>query len=146
LRRLPGEPTRSAAVVDSDITFIVTYRCPTCQAALEARTSEAHTWLRCPKCGRASLPPEYVRTPPPRRHAPGEDILVIGPDAVDPRRAVSESAHSGSGRRIAMAVGMLISVGMLIVSFLDGNPTNVGIFGVTTIVLLAIAAYLGRGR
>src|SRR3954468_22641240 len=78
--RIGTEPPGSATVEQPpDITFIVAYRCPRCHAALEARTSESQTWLRCPKCGRASLPPEHMREPRRSTDAPGDDVLVIGP-------------------------------------------------------------------
>jgi hypothetical protein len=137
-------------VVEAEITFIVTYRCPCCHAALEARTSEAHTWLRCPECGRASLPPEHMRTLPPVRNSPDDDVLIIGPDAGGPRRAMSgqaeSGAHPGGGRRVGLAVGVFVSFAMLAIAFFEGNVANVAIFGVTTIVLLAIVAYMARGR
>ena len=60
-----------------EITFIVAYRCPRCHAALEARTSESQTWLRCPKCGRASQPPEHTVTPVSQRPPLGDDVLII---------------------------------------------------------------------
>ena len=82
-------------MVEPEITFIVTYRCPSCHAALEARTGEAHTWLRCPECGRASLPPEHMRTIPRVRPLPDEDILVIGPEAGRPRGVNSGPDASG---------------------------------------------------
>src|SRR5262245_59725752 len=141
---------RSAAVASPEITFIVNYRCSRCHAALEARTADAQTWLRCPECGRASLPPEHMRSLPRPIASPDEDVLVIGPDPLGPRTgangSLGASGRTGSGRRIAMAVGILISFTMLMISFLDGNATNVAIFGVSTVVLLAVAAYLGRER
>lgn len=139
------EGTTTVVQLQPEITFIVTYRCPRCDAALEARTRESHTWLRCPRCGRASLPPEHMRTPPPPV-ALDDDVLVIGsaPDDVAAPRAGRR--HPGGTRRISLAAGILISLTMLMISFVDGNTVNVGIFGVVTLVLFAILGYTARRR
>jgi hypothetical protein len=64
--------------VHSDITFIVSYRCPRCGVALEARTGRSTSWLKCPKCKRASQPPEHVSRPVIRDvFTPSDDVLVI---------------------------------------------------------------------
>ena len=64
--------------VHSDITFIISYRCPRCGVALEARTGRSTPWLKCPKCKRASQPPEHVSRPPVRDiFTPSDDVLVI---------------------------------------------------------------------
>jgi hypothetical protein len=130
-----------------EITFIVTYECPRCQAALEARTAESQTWLRCPKCGRASLPPEHMEVEPPARSAPAEDFLIIGPERLD--RLTPEppqGALAGSGRRIALATFFIGSLGMLLIAFVDQNPGNMTIFGILTVVFLGLLAITGGRR
>jgi hypothetical protein len=131
-----------------EITFIVAYRCPRCHAALEARTAESHSWIRCPKCGRASLPPEHMRTPSLRPMPLGDDVLVIGPTTDYPgmlRGTASQPvSHPGGARRVALAVGILASLTMLMISFLEGNGLNVAIFGATTVLLFAVLGYTAR--
>ena len=134
----------------SEITYIVAYRCPNCQAALEARTSEASTWLRCPKCGRASLPPELVRTPRVDPILPGDDVLVIGAAAdapgLDSGGSEPSRAHPGAIRRVLLAVGILGSLMMLITAFTEGDFVNVAIYGVIAIVLFAIMGFTAWRR
>jgi hypothetical protein len=61
-----------------DITFLISYRCPRCNASLEARTGRLAPWLKCPKCKRASQPPEHVARPRARSiFEPNEEVLVI---------------------------------------------------------------------
>ena len=131
-----------------EITYIVTYRCPRCQAKLEARTSESHTWVRCPKCGRANLPPEHSYRRRTVRPPLGDDVLVIGPSPDFPGSnhapAPRLDHHTGSVRRISLAVGILVSLTLLAMAFLDQNMINVAIFGFSTIVLFVILGYTVR--
>lgn len=141
----------SGTVEPPDITFVETYSCPRCHAELEARISESYTWLRCPKCGRASLPPETTaRTPVREREPAAAGIFVIGPgsDLRGLNHAEQEraGAHPGSARRIALAVGFLLAVGALVVSFIEQNVTNVLIFGIATLGLFGFAMVMARRR
>jgi hypothetical protein len=140
-------------VQQPEITFIVTYRCPSCQAALEARTSEAPGWLRCPKCGRASLPPDTVRMPrrDPASASPGEDILVIGPaiefPGMEPGAGEATRAYpAGSVRRVVLTVGLLMSLMGFATAFFEGNFVNVAIFGAVVLSLGAILGFTTRRR
>src|SRR4051812_14557409 len=68
-------------IVASASTLSVEYHCPCCGAALVARSSQTFGWLRCPRCGRAGLPPEPVLAPPVRTDKPpGDDVPLIGAD------------------------------------------------------------------
>ena len=134
----------------SGITFIVSYQCPHCGAALEGRTARADAWLRCPGCGRASQPPDHAVTPEDRapRLAPGEDVLVIGPEP-EPRRmtpvgvvgpAPRRSAEPGSPVRVAYAAGLFVAVVLLVFSFLDRSLTGTAAFSVAAAVFLVLLA------
>lgn len=131
------------------MTFIVTYPCPRCHAALEARASESYTWLRCPRCGRAGLPPEHMRNPP-EPPSPDEDVLVIGPASGDPE-AMAGLPHPivappNNGWRVLLSIGFLISLTMLVLAFLDQNVVRLMIFGAVTVVLFAMLAAARRRR
>lgn len=66
----------------AEITFLMSYRCPHCGTALEARTGRVSPWLKCPKCQRGSQPPEHVARPRVAVSAAFEvieDVVVIGP-------------------------------------------------------------------
>lgn len=51
--------------LDADIVFLSGYTCPGCLAELELPHHRPDSWLRCPRCGRPSLPPtmENAATP-----------------------------------------------------------------------------------
>ena len=140
----------------SDIIFVVAYRCPRCQAALEGRADRAHSWLRCPKCGRASLPPEHaVRpVPVPERLAPGEDVLVIGPSP-EPRPmtpvAVAPwperprpAARPRNGWRMVYATVLFVSMTMLLFSYLDRNTLGSSVFSALALLALVLLALPSR--
>jgi hypothetical protein len=139
-------------VEQPEITFIVGYPCPNCRATLEARSGDAYGWLRCPKCGRASLPPEHMRETPAERPPLGDDVLVIGPSPEDRRVAtVGASPHRsrafpGGFRRIAVATGLIISLTFVVISVLDGNVLNAMIFGVVGLVLFGVLLQSSRRR
>lgn len=42
---------------DAEIVFITGHSCPGCQAELDLAGTDPGSWLRCPRCGRPSLPP-----------------------------------------------------------------------------------------
>jgi hypothetical protein len=62
-----------------DVVYQVAFQCPRCKATLQIQAQPASSWVRCPKCGRASLAPDPVvrRAPEPIR--PEDNALVLGP-------------------------------------------------------------------
>jgi DNA-directed RNA polymerase subunit RPC12/RpoP len=135
------------------MTFIVEYRCPRCGAALEARSSQAYSWLRCPSCGRASLPPEHMRTPRPSVRSPlDEDVLIIGPDRPGASASALASASGrssfrpGSFRRIAGATALFLSLLIALLSMLEQDRTGALVFALIAVVCLAVSVYPARPR
>lgn len=121
----------------TDTAFIVSYRCPRCQATLEAGPKQADSWLRCPKCGRPSLPPAFTRAfvPPP---AVEGDVIYIGDfdrlNAIPP--ALPSSSAAGSAWRMLFLAGLLICAALLIFSLLDQDVIKASIFGLGALVCL----------
>jgi hypothetical protein len=139
------------SIVESEITFIVAYRCPQCQAELEARSGLAQGWVRCPKCGRASLPPEHMRAVLGARPvAEGEDVLVIGPGTdvrfLSPVETASTAPMGVSGRSVFFAAGCFVSFFLLLISLLDQNPTNTTIFAFLSLLFPVLWAIPIRRR
>lgn len=108
--------------MSNGIVFLNVYSCPGCGAELEAGNEPSPSWLRCPNCGRPSLPPdELVRrgsfngTGDPVHHRAGisgEDLLYIsGEPAPRRRRAISASRIFWSSVAIAVPVGVCIVMG-----------------------------------
>jgi predicted RNA-binding Zn-ribbon protein involved in translation (DUF1610 family) len=134
-----------------DMTFLVSYDCPYCQSALMGRTARSDAWVRCPSCGRASEPPEHAVTLAPP--APGEDVLVIGPDP-DPRpmtpvavadyRDARPARHPVSPLRVACSAALFVSVSMLLFAVLDGSTMGTAFFGAAAVVCIALLAVPAR--
>jgi hypothetical protein len=137
--------------VRSGITFIVSYQCPQCGAALEGKTTQPEAWLRCPSCGRASQAPDHAIAPeaPVSRQLPDEEVLVIGP-APEPTpmtpvavAAVPSSARSsepGNPIRVAYAAALFVSVVLLVFSFLDQGMIGTSVFSVAAVIFLVLLA------
>ncbi len=124
----------------SDITFIVEYRCPRCDASLEARTSQADGWLRCPRCGRAGLPPEYMKASPPGARALlGEDVLIIGPDSPD-----DPARGRPPFRRLTSLLAMFMSLLIVLAAVIVQNELAAASFTLVSLVCLAVALYPAR--
>jgi DNA-directed RNA polymerase subunit RPC12/RpoP len=133
--------------VATEMMFIVEYRCPRCDAALEARSSQSYGWLRCPRCGRASLPPEHMRSPRPQaRWPPGEDVLIIGPEQPGRSPANRPSSRHGNFRRIAGATALFLSLLISLLSLLDQDRISATIFALIALACLAISVYPARRR
>jgi len=133
--------------VNPDFVFIVSYQCPRCHAALEARASGPPEWLRCPECGRAGMPPEHNRGPRPPIDA---DTLVIGtfttppaelpirPRAMAPRP--SGVVPRNPTARVVLGSGFFLSTFLFIFSMLDSKAVNATLFGVTAATSLFLLA------
>lgn len=138
--------------MDPDFVFIVNYACPRCHAALEARLSGAPSWLRCPSCGRASLPPEHNRMAPPPMV--DDQTLVIGnfttgaatasmPLPVRPRSTTPFPARQGTPTptaRVLLGSGLFLTVLLFLLSLLDSNGGRAGVFGFLAVVCLILLA------
>jgi hypothetical protein len=134
--------------VDPDFVFIVTYSCPRCHASLEARASGPPTWLRCPTCGRASLPPEHTRRPP--ASFIDDDTLIIGnfttaaaPLPIRPRAMAplpSSRAPKAPTARLLLGTGFFLTTFLFLFSLLESSGVRAAIFGLAAVVFLICLA------
>jgi DNA-directed RNA polymerase subunit RPC12/RpoP len=130
---------------ESEITFIVEYRCPRCDAALEARSSQADAWLRCPRCGCAALPPAYMKTPRPQPHGPiGPDVLVIGPVRPDPSAPRGSPFRPGCVRRILGLTVLCLSLMAAVNAVYQHLQGPAMFFTLVALASLAFAVYPAR--
>ena len=69
---------------EPELVFLMAFPCTHCKAELSIAANQPGTWVRCPKCGRASRAPDSVvkRSPVPIKA--GEDVFRIDP-APDPK-------------------------------------------------------------
>jgi hypothetical protein len=141
--------------VSSEMVFIDTYRCPRCRAELETHYDEWKGWQRCPTCGALTLPPEPPQLPSPRRSPDRSELqrdvmvisdapdLLMDPDQIAP--AFVRPAHM-SPARLVFRTGLLVSLGLMLIFFLDQNTTNTAIFGFLAIVFFVLLLRLSANR
>lgn len=128
--------------MESDIAYFVTYSCPQCHLELESQHGGWEGWLRCPSCGTPSMPPEILLGHPAtmrRIREAGEgngDVLVIGDeestdtDDSDPAAAIGPPASPVLGTlRLVFLSGLLMSLFVLLIAYLDDNQVAMSIFG-----------------
>jgi hypothetical protein len=125
--------------VSTGIDFINSYSCPHCRAELETRFDSRQGWLRCPACGFASLPPEPVgfraSRPSGARAKVADEILVIsdssdrpmGGDSLGP--SVAGRLSHATPARLVFRTGLLVSLALAFIAFLDHRTTTMTIFG-----------------
>ena len=141
--------------MSSEIVFIDSYSCPRCRAQLATQYEVWEGWLRCPTCGLPSLPPEPQRVRTPRQPnarmiAPGDrpainesPELFMDPDYLAP--GVPIPAHI-SPARLVFRTGLLVSLGLMLIFFLDQNTTNTAIFGFLAVVFFILLLRLSANR
>jgi hypothetical protein len=124
--------------VATEITYIVEYPCPHCGALLEARSSQIYGWLRCPRCGRAGLPPEHMRVPRnPAREPLGDDVLIIGPEPADKRKSAARGP--GGVRRMTSASALFLSLLIVLLALLEQDRITAGLFTLVALVCLVVS-------
>ena len=120
--------------MDSDVSYVANYRCPRCGLGLEIELGGWHGWMRCPSCDTPSLPPEILLGHPDtlRRltaasngEAPFGDTNPMPPAHPDRPAAVDlidePLSSTISTLRLLFLTGLVISLFILLVSFLDDN-------------------------
>jgi hypothetical protein len=135
------------------------YPCPNCHLPLEAKPGSWQGWLLCPRCGLPSLPPEHVLslprqpTPPAKQEVvsaepagpalsrPEKTAAVTAPRALRPDRATPSSAT-----RLIVSTGLIVSLCLLLVGYLDRSSQNSAIFGFLTIFFFLLLLRLPRSR
>jgi hypothetical protein len=154
-RRHPGAGSRA---VSSEITYFVSYACPSCRTHLEARHTGWDGWLRCPVCKWPSLPPEVMldRREARRRAAllqnNDDDVLVISelPESAlepssRPSADVGRSAHS-SPARLILIIGFAFSLFLVLSAYLDDRWGNLVIFAILAIGFFFLLVRAPRNR
>jgi hypothetical protein len=125
--------------MEKEITFIAVYRCPGCDVALEAADDGDADWRRCPRCGRASRPPDDAASPRPKYRSvrttfhpvgrKGEELLWIGDDRKERRR---------HGLLMVLATLAAVAVPVLVCLALGREPFEVAMIGIVMAIALVI--------
>ena len=136
--------------VDPDFVFIVNFECPKCQMSLESRLSGPPTWLRCPACGRACLPPEMTRVSTSTTANSDESHGFLGDHAnggtvgvlpTRPRRMAPLPSPAPSRTpvsRLLLGTGFFLSTILFLFSLLDSNGARAGLFAFVALVCLVL--------
>lgn len=135
--------------MSTEIEFIDTYACPHCRANLVSGSTSWPGWQRCPVCGFASLPPESQRHHSPVQEradarAAQVDFAMRDPAEDDLSRTdpvttqVIVRAHHSSPTRLIFKTGLLASVALTFVAFLDHRTTQSMVFGSLAVVFLLL--------
>jgi hypothetical protein len=135
------------------------YPCPNCQLPLEAKPGSWQGWLLCPRCGQPSLPPERVMSSPrqqrrpakqeavPAASAPGLGRPQEGSTAVTvPRAPRTDRPATSSASRLIVLTGLIVSLCLLLVGYLDRSSQSSAIFGFLTIFFFLLLLRLPRNR
>jgi len=129
------------AVVGAEIVFLSVYSCPSCGVQLEAKEGRASDWLRCPKCGRPSLPPAggVIRNRPReplayRDHSTGlsgAELLLLTDSS-----GASPSAHAGLKALVLLGAVSVTALTCLLMQ--RGTSEIVVVSAVTGMALLVL--------
>jgi hypothetical protein len=136
--------------VDADIAYFVTYPCPRCQVELESEHGGWQGWLKCPVCDTPALPPEFLLGHPAVRRrvraaALERGVIVIGdetPDGATPA-ATSPAAEAAPSTlvntlRLVFITGLVTSLFLLLIAFVDQNTRASYIFGALSAVFFLL--------
>jgi hypothetical protein len=143
--------------VESQVTYFVSYPCPRCKAELEVEHGDWQGWRRCPACGLPSLPPELLfGHPRTRRQVRGhdEDGAILTDEgvpedsiALDRSRIVASSPSSvASTLRVIFLIGLVVSLFLLLLFYLDQNQQLTGIFGALSFIFFLLSLRTPKGR
>lgn len=160
-----GRPVESCCLdrslaVGSDIAYFVTYPCPNCKLELESEHGGWEGWVRCSACGTPALPPEIMLGHPNtqrRVREMGSDdgaVVVIGadpPEDAEPQDPsaliVTPASTLVSVLRMIFLTGLVMSLFLLLIAYLDQNQRATGIFvSLSVIFFLLLLRMPGRPR
>jgi hypothetical protein len=136
--------------VSAEIVFIDSYLCPHCRTELESGPYRWLGWLRCPVCGRPSLPPgslpyTYARKLTARPSNPSELLFIsesggrtIVTDPESGAELETTAPRMFSPARLVIITGLALCLFMGLVAYLDRNTINMAIFGFLSIFFFVL--------
>jgi hypothetical protein len=136
--------------------LIVSNSCPHCRAPLETRSDGWDGWRRCPVCQRVALPPEPVGFRDIRQRpavsnndnaTPAIAGLPDGPMVLDDQQlAITLRSSHTSPARLIFTTGLVLSLVLALLAFLDLRPRTAGIFGFLVIAFFLMLLRTPRKR
>jgi hypothetical protein len=139
--------------------FFVTYNCPHCGVTLEAADDAWDGWRRCPSCGRPALPPKadpqlrrkYAFDFDARAGAEGEsgaDGSAV-PNGSNPENVLeipSAASPVLGTARLIFKTGLILSLALLLIFYLDQKSTNATIFGALAVIFFLLLLRFPKPR
>lgn len=123
----------------------VVYDCPSCHARLRASAGDWRGWMRCPRCDRASLPPRLdTRAPGAAAVESGLERPTVHPPMPGALEPLPPAAAGFNPLRIFVITGLVFSLFMTLVSFLDDRSGVGAVFRVLSIVFAVLLFRLWR--
>lgn len=123
-------------VLDPSVVFLTSYECPGCGAELELPAPSADSWLRCPRCGRPSEPPDFGSSPKPGVEVSGS-LAEPAPPAPG---SVSVPVTLETGLLILSVVALVVD---LVLRFLVGvDPMVQMVADVAAFLTFSLFGYL----
>jgi hypothetical protein len=137
--------------------LFVAYHCPHCGVALQAEDDGWSGWRRCPACARLALPPKVdprVRlNRSSNRNAASSaggsaevDGIAAPEDAVPEQFAQTGSSPAIGPARVIFRTGLILSLALVLISYLDQNSRNAAIFGALAVIFFFLLLRLPRKR
>jgi hypothetical protein len=139
-------------------TLIVSYSCPNCRAQLEAELDGRYGWMRCPVCRHPALPPQPAAIRDAVRPLPVSDGDVtsaspLSPDSpivagspAGPQPAFTVTASHNNPARLIFLTGLVLSLVLGLISFLDQQATTTFIFGFLAFTFFVLLLRTARRR
>jgi hypothetical protein len=120
--------------MEAEIVHVASYTCPHCNAALEVRQGDWAGWMRCPACGRPSLPPEILSSTSSHRAEVTIDqdsgpIFMPLEKAPELRPDPFAQSRPFSAWRLVFTTGLVLSLMLFVVYAIDGDHLRMTIFG-----------------
>ena len=140
-----------------EIVYVVPYRCPRCGTDLETAAATLASWLLCPRCGRASLPPTYRESIDPESAVAvvDPDTIYIGPlfdldtpapSPLAPSPSGASTSSSGlSGQRVFLMVLLALAIGAITDAIISRSP-SMGFLGFFMIAVALVWIVVGGVR
>jgi hypothetical protein len=135
------------------------YPCPHCRALIGIGPERWRGWVLCPECGRAGLPPEAAVRYPAFGHrvegsspthltgSPNSQNSAVSPAPVPvPSATLAPRPAPSNASRVIASTGLIVSLFLLLVAYLDRSSQSSAIFGFLTVVFFLLLLRLPRRR
>ncbi len=138
-----------------EVVSTLTYSCPYCHTELDPPAGHWDGWLRCPSCGRPSLPPEpkispYIISRAAASSRADDTALDAGSPSgatnLDAPKPLTGRMAYTSPARVVFTTGFVLCLLLALIYFLDFAPGKLTLFGFLTIAFFLLLLRTPRKR